>query len=87
MDNPKWPAVKWIEYLGQKIKHFHLHNNQGGKKDLHDDFFNGILDPTEIMEAIDTYCPNSTLTIESKNAMATGKWLDDYFKGKIQKTV
>lgn len=82
MASKDWPAERWIEYLGPLIGHFHLHNNMG-EKDLHSSLTDGTIDPAKVMDAIEKYCPDDiTLTIESKTARDTAKWLDQRYNLK-----
>lgn len=75
-----WPAERWIEYLGDYIGHFHLHNNRGGKVDLHDSFNKGKMNPFSVMEAVEKHCRDDvTLTVESQWGEESTRWLFDYF--------
>lgn len=68
-------AAEWIEALGPRIHHFHLHNNDG-KHDLHAPLNDGTLDMEEVLRAIDAFCPpEATLTIESRDCHDSIKWL------------
>lgn len=83
MASTDWPAERWIEYLGERISHFHLHNNVGGKKDLHGHVYEGSMDMNKILDSIMTYCGDDvTLTIESQKAMESAKWLSEWADGQ-----
>ena len=66
---------RWIEALGPKIRHLHLHNNDGNH-DLHQALTEGTLDMEEILCAVDACCPpETTLTIESRDCHDSIHWL------------
>lgn len=72
---PEYDVYQWIEVLGQRIGHFHIHNNDG-KADTHQDLTDGTLDMKRVMDAIRTYCTEDvTITIESRTCAENVKWL------------
>ncbi len=71
--------IEWIIKMGPLIGHFHLHNNDG-TGDLHDDVNSGTLIVEDILSAIEKYCREDvTMTIESRNAEPSAKYLYDYY--------
>lgn len=72
---PEYPVVKWIEILGNRIGHFHVHNNDGND-DLHYALTLGEMDMDAVIEAIHKYCDEDvTLTIESRELADSVPWL------------
>lgn len=68
---------EWIETLGSRIRHLHLHNNDG-IHDLHQPLTEGTLDMEEVLRAVDACCPpDTTLTIESRDCHDSIRWLLD----------
>ena len=56
---------EWIEKMGERIGHFHLHNNDGGS-DSHGELTDGALDMEKILRLAEKRCPDATYTIESR---------------------
>lgn len=56
----------WIVKLGKRIGHVHLHNNNG-LKDTHSGLQSGIIHIKNILDLIDNYCDNPSMTIEVNN--------------------
>ena len=54
---------EWIEGLGNRIGHVHIHNNDGSK-DLHQAVNEGTLPMQKVLEAIKQVSPNVTGTLE-----------------------
>jgi len=74
-----YDVYKWIKILGKRIKHFHIHNNEG-IKDSHRPLGDGELDYHRVLESILSNCDEDvTYTIESMNCIDSIKWLE---KGK-----
>lgn len=57
---------RWIVKLGRKIGHVHLHNNNG-LKDTHSGLQRGSINIKNILDFIDNYCDNPSMTIEVNN--------------------
>ena len=53
----------WIKKCGKHIGHIHLHNNNG-LKDTHSALQNGSIDIKNILNLIEDYCDNPSMTIE-----------------------
>jgi len=72
---PEYDVYQWIEILGSRIGHFHLHNNDGSA-DTHQSFTDGTLDMERIMGCIKTHCDDDvTFTIESRKSEENVIWL------------
>ncbi|MBR5316124.1 MAG: sugar phosphate isomerase/epimerase [Firmicutes bacterium] len=75
MTMAEYDVYQWIEILGHRIGHFHLHNNDSSF-DTHQDLTDGTLDMVKVLECIKTYCTEDvTLTIESRKCDENTKWL------------
>ncbi len=72
---PEYDVYQWIEILGHRIGHFHLHNNDG-TADVHGDVTDGTLDMKKVMACIREHCTDDvTITIESRTCAENVKWL------------
>jgi sugar phosphate isomerase/epimerase len=70
-----YSVYDWIKMLGSRIKHFHIHNNYGGK-DRHLPLGDGDIDYKEVFRCIDDYCESEvTYAIESMNCIDSVNWL------------
>ena len=65
---------EWIEKMGERIGHFHLHNNDGGS-DSHGELTDGALDMERILRLAEKRCPYATYTIESRKCEKSAAWL------------
>ncbi|MBP3815746.1 MAG: sugar phosphate isomerase/epimerase [Firmicutes bacterium] len=73
--------IRWIKNMGMRIGHFHLHNNDGFQ-DLHNHVNEGTLDIETVLKEIMKFChPDSTMTIESRDAEPSAKFLKEFFGG------
>ena len=63
----KLPIEDWIKLLGTRIDHIHLHNNDGNK-DTHSGLNNGNININEVLNLIDNYCINPSITVEVNNS-------------------
>lgn len=61
------PVVEWIKYLGDRIAHVHLHNNNG-IQDEHAPPEYGSMDIAHLMDVLDAYAPDASVCIESLDA-------------------
>ncbi len=57
----------WIRLVGARIGHIHLHNNDGNK-DTHSGLNNGNINIDEVLDLIDNYCINPSITVEVNNS-------------------
>jgi len=72
---PEYDVYQWIEILGHRIGHFHIHNNDG-TKDTHQDLTDGSLDMKRVLDAVREHCTEDvTFTIESRTCAENVKWL------------
>lgn len=65
---------EWIEKMGERIGHFHLHNNDGGS-DSHGELTDGALDMEKILRLAEKRCPDATYTIESRTCEKSAAWM------------
>lgn len=56
----------WIKGLNKKIKHVHLHNNDG-IHDNHNGLQTGNINILNTLECLNTFCPNASWTLEVFN--------------------
>lgn len=70
-----YDVYQWIEILGKRICHFHLHNNDG-TADNHQSMTDGTLDMIRVMRTIKEHCGDDvTFTIESRKSEENVIWL------------
>ena len=74
----------WIETLGTRIRHVHLHNNDG-EHDSHDELSAGGIDVRALMAALHRCAPDADFCIESRDADTSLAYLDE-LNGNSQKT-
>ena len=65
---------EWIEKMGERIGHFHLHNNDGGS-DSHGELTDGALNMERILRLAEKRCPDATYTIESRKCEKSAAWM------------
>ena len=70
----KIPASDWIEYCGDFISHFHIHNNDG-TIDSHRPIKVGNIDMDKMFLLADKLCPDATYTLEIASVSDTVKLL------------
>ena len=70
---------EWIEKMGERIGHFHLHNNDGGS-DSHGELTDGALDMERILRLAEKRCPYATYTIESRKCEKSAAWMAAHAK-------
>lgn len=70
----KIPASDWIEYCGDFISHFHIHNNDG-TIDSHRPIKEGNIDMDKMFLLADKLCPDATYTLEIASVSDTVKLL------------
>lgn len=72
------PVEKWIEHLGSRVAHYHIHNNMG-TKDTHSSLGDGSMDMSSILRAIAQNNSSAyTLTLESQDCSRCIKWLSSH---------
>lgn len=70
-----FPVEKWIEHLGSRVAHYHIHNNMG-TKDTHSSLGDGTMDMSSILRSIAQNNSSAyTLTLESQDCIRCIKWL------------
>lgn len=70
-----FPVEKWIEHLGSRVAHYHIHNNMG-TKDTHSSLGDGTMDMSSILRSIAQNNSSAyTLTLESQDCSRCIKWL------------
>ena len=72
----KLSAEVWIDALGARIRHVHLHNNTGAR-DAHAPLDCGSLDISRILKKLDECAPEADISIESVDAAACLRFLED----------
>ena len=71
------PVEAWVEVLGERIEHIHIHNNDGSG-DTHCDIDQGTMEWKKILNMLDIYAKDGyTVTVESRQAMNSVKLLLD----------
>lgn len=77
----KVDVLEWIDVLAPYIGHIHIHNNDG-THDWHKPIFDGRIDMEAFLAKVEEKCaPDTTITIESLEAMSSMEWLKE--KGYI----
>lgn len=72
------PVEKWIEHLGSRVAHYHIHNNMG-TKDTHSSLGDGTMDMSSILRAIAQNNSSAyTLTLESQDCSRCIEWLSSH---------
>ena len=69
------PSEQWIEMLGSRIVHVHMHNNDG-LRDLHAPLDEGSLDVERVLRHLDAYAPAADICIESVDALSCIRTLE-----------
>ena len=73
-----FPVEKWIEHLGSRVAHYHIHNNMG-TKDTHSSLGDGTMDMCSILRAIEQNNSSAyTLTLESQDCSRCIEWLSSH---------
>lgn len=72
----------WIEILGKRIGHMHIHNNDGSG-DTHSSLTDGNMNMKAVLDLAFEKCDeNLTITIESRETVEGAAWLNNYLKEK-----
>lgn len=73
----RYDVYDWIQELGDRIGHVHLHNNQG-EQDEHAPVFQGSMDMREVISRLEQACEGKvTYTIESRTCKDSVEWLEE----------
>lgn len=75
-------AEDWIERMGSRIGHFHIHNNDG-TRDSHQELDRGEMDMKRLLTLAEKVSPEATFTIESRKCEASARWLEAYMEDRI----
>lgn len=73
----KRTVFDWMEVLGNRIKHFHIHNNDG-VKDQHSALDQGTIPMREVLDYVKNQYPDAGWTLESDEfpaAICSLEWL------------
>ena len=68
------PPEAWIDVLGARISHVHLHNNTG-ECDAHAPLGCGGMDMQALLDRLETVAPEALLVLESTDAQACVRYL------------
>jgi len=76
-------VMDWIRAYGDRISHFHIHNNEGkqtvglvaAKDDLHHGLGNGCIDVQEVLDYAGEHLPKATITVETTYLEESIEWL------------
>jgi len=68
------PVREWVEDLGSRIGHVHLHNNDG-VEDRHWRLDKGNIDMGEMLELLSRCAPEATYTVEAAEEEKCLEWL------------
>lgn len=68
------PTERWIDILGQRIAHVHLHNNDG-LADRHWELPRGEMDMAGIIERAAASAPEASFALECMMARSSAAWL------------
>ncbi|XVG96010.1 sugar phosphate isomerase/epimerase family protein [Eubacteriales bacterium KG127] len=72
---PDLTIKDWIVHLGDRVSHYHIHNNDG-TKDTHSPLPDGSLDMHQVLLDIEKFNKsNYTLTLESQDCKKCVNWL------------
>lgn len=70
------PLEKWIERLGTRIRHVHLHDNNG-HQDQHAALGTGSVNVAKVLETLDACAPEADICIESAQAQSCLRYLKE----------
>lgn len=68
------PIMDWLEACAPWIGHFHINNNYG-REDLHNGLQEGSIPMKEVLQRIETLCPDATITLEVTETKPSLEWL------------
>ena len=71
--NSPYTVSTWIEVLGDRIRHMHLHNNDR-QRDRHWSLDKGSLDMSAVLKLASQHAPNTTYTLECDSEPSL-RWL------------
>jgi sugar phosphate isomerase/epimerase len=65
---------EWIKNINKNIGFVHLHNNYG-QIDEHNDFYNGNINLSKIIELLENNCPEAVWALETRDNEKSIEWL------------
>ena len=68
------PIMDWLETCAPWIGHIHVNNNDG-REDLHQGLQDGIIPMKELLQRIESLCPEATITLEMTQTKSSLEWL------------
>ena len=68
------PIMAWLETCVPWIGHIHVNNNDG-REDLHQGLQDGIIPMKELLQRIESLCPEATITLEMTETKPSLDWL------------
>ena len=68
------PIMDWLETCAPWIGHIHVNNNDG-REDLHQGLRDGIIPMKELLQRIESLCPEATITLEMTETKSSLEWL------------
>ena len=68
------PIMDWLETCAPWIGHIHVNNNDG-REDLHQGLLDGIIPMKELLQRIESLCPEATITLEMTQTKSSLEWL------------
>ena len=68
------PIMDWLETCAPWIGHIHVNNNDG-REDLHQGLQDGIIPMKELLQRIESMCPEATITLEMTETKSSLEWL------------
>ena len=68
------PIMDWLETCAPWIGHIHVNNNDG-REDLHQGLQDGIIPMKELLQRIESLCPEATITLEMTEVKPSLDWL------------
>ena len=74
--NSSRPLHEWVETLGRRIRHVHLHNNDG-ELDKHWPLNRGVINMTQTLDLLLQHAPCTTYTLECDPTQSLS-WLYEY---------
>lgn len=70
----KAPVTEWLERWAPRLRHLHIHNNDGSW-DTHSPLDSGSIPVRELLRRAQELCPNATYTLELMEAGPSVRWL------------
>ena len=68
------PIMDWLETCAPWTGHIHINNNDG-KEDQHKGLHDGNIPMKELLQRIESLCPDATITLEMTETKSSIEWL------------